>query len=267
MAGTRPDFTPLYYRIEESLRERITSGEFREGDRLPSETELAAQFRTTRVTVRQALTRLVFEGLIVREPGRGSFVGRPRLESTLETSVQQGFEEQMESRGAKVTFTLLAFEGVEAPPAVAKTLGLTDGAQAHRLERLRFVDDALVSYEVRYIRADLAVRIPPEALREQSAFQLMEVSAGVPIGSVAVTVRASAATTAVARKLTIAPRSPLLVREHVFYDPAANPMLCGEAIYRADKYQFSYTIRRTPGAVPPPLRSGHEVTATGVRIS
>src|SRR3546814_20548676 len=67
-------FTPIYYRIQEAMRRRIVEGEFQPGARLPSESELARDFGTTRVTVRHALIRLVYDGLIERRSGRGTFV-------------------------------------------------------------------------------------------------------------------------------------------------------------------------------------------------
>lgn len=239
-----PDFTPLYYRIEERLRARIAAGEFREGDRLPSETELAREFTTTRVTVRQALTRLVFEGLIVRETGRGTFVAPARVESTVETSIQQSFEEQMESKGSKVTFRILGFDPTPAPPAVAKSLGVAAGEAVYRLERLRFVDGELLGLEVRYLVADLGAKIPREALADHSAIGLVELSANTPIGHIAVSVRASTATAELARKLAIRRGSAVLIRDHAFLGLDGRPLLCGEAVYRGDKYQVSYTLRK-----------------------
>jgi DNA-binding GntR family transcriptional regulator len=239
-----PDFTPLYYRIEERLRARIAAGEFREGDRLPSETELAREFKTTRVTVRQAFTRLVFEGLIVRETGRGTFVAPARVESTVETSIQQSFEEQMESKGSKVTFGILGFEPTPAPPAVAKSLGVAAGEAVYRLERLRFVDGELLGLEVRYLVADVGARIPQEALADHSAISLVELSASTPIGRIAVSVRASTATAELARKLQIPRGSAVLIRDHAFLGLEGRPLLCGEAVYRGDKYQVSYTLRK-----------------------
>jgi len=238
------DFTPLYYRIEERIRARIVAGEAREGDRLPSETELAREFRTTRVTVRQALARLVFEGLIVRAAGRGTFVARPRVESTVETSIQQSFEEQMESKGSKVTFRLLGFAPVPAPPAVAKTLGLAAGARPYRLERLRYVDGELLGVEVRYLAPEVGARIPPESLTTQSAIDLVEISASRPIGRIVVAVRAATASAALARTLAIRRGSAVLVREHAFLGLDGRALLCGEAVYRGDKYQVSYTLRK-----------------------
>ena len=64
---------PLYARIEEGLRSRIAAQQLVSGDRLPSENELAQQFATTRATVRQAMARLEFEGLITRR-----WLGNPR---------------------------------------------------------------------------------------------------------------------------------------------------------------------------------------------
>jgi GntR family transcriptional regulator len=247
-----PDFTPLYYRIEERLRGRIAAGEFGEGDRIPSETELAREFTTTRVTVRQALTRLVFEGLIVRQAGRGTFVAPARVESTVETSIQQSFEEQMESKGSKVTFRVLGFVPVPAPPAVAKRLGVAAGEPVHRLERLRLVDGELLGLEVRYLAADLGARVPREALAEHSALGLVEQSASTPIGRIAVAVRAANASAELARKLEIPRGSAVLVRDHVFFGLDGRPLLCGEAVYRGDKYQVSYTLRKGSGRSPAP---------------
>ena len=67
-------FVPIYVRIQERIRAAIAEGTLAPGDRVWSEAELASEFRTTRSTVRHALDRLVFEGLIVRQVGRGSFV-------------------------------------------------------------------------------------------------------------------------------------------------------------------------------------------------
>lgn len=238
------DFTPIYYRIEESLRGRIAAGEFREGDPLPSEATLAREFKTTRGTVRQALARLVFEGLIVREVGRGTFVSRPKVESHVDTSIQQSFEEQMESKGSSVTFRVLGFDRVPASPGVAEKLGLAPGEPVYRLERLRFVDGELLGLEVRHIVARLGARMRPDALEHRSAVALVEETLGTPIATMGLSIRASAATKELSRTLEVTRGSPLLIREHTFFDLEGRPVLFGEAIYRGEKYQISYTVGR-----------------------
>ncbi|MCM3782052.1 GntR family transcriptional regulator [Neobacillus mesonae] len=68
---------PLYKRIQEDLRRRIHSGELKEGDMVPSEKELAAQYEVSQITSKNALNGLVEEGLLVRYRGRGTFVREP----------------------------------------------------------------------------------------------------------------------------------------------------------------------------------------------
>ncbi|WP_407647400.1 GntR family transcriptional regulator [Gracilibacillus salitolerans] len=65
---------PLYEVLYENLKEDITSGVYKEGDRVPSEKELSKQYDVSRITTKKALELLAGEGLIIRHPGRGSFV-------------------------------------------------------------------------------------------------------------------------------------------------------------------------------------------------
>src|SRR5579872_6100582 len=74
---------PLYRRISDELRAKIESGEYRPGDRLPSELELARAHNVSRITSRQALDLLGSEGLLVRRQGMGTFVTVPRVTQPL----------------------------------------------------------------------------------------------------------------------------------------------------------------------------------------
>ena len=66
--------TPLYLQLEEILRQEILSGSRREGDKLSTENELVEQYKVSRITVRRAVEELCEEGLVVRHPGKGTFV-------------------------------------------------------------------------------------------------------------------------------------------------------------------------------------------------
>src|SRR6266550_3730532 len=86
---------PLYVQIQRRIRNDIAAGAHTAGDKLPSESELASEFHTTRTTVRHALSQLVFEGLIVRHVGRGSFVAeRGTFRSPIDSRHCLSFEEQ-----------------------------------------------------------------------------------------------------------------------------------------------------------------------------
>ncbi|KRF21553.1 GntR family transcriptional regulator [Paenibacillus sp. Soil787] len=68
------DSRPIYERIFETLREEIIQRKYNVGDRVPSEKELADEYNVSRITSKKALEMLAEERLIVRKPGRGSFV-------------------------------------------------------------------------------------------------------------------------------------------------------------------------------------------------
>jgi len=77
----RSSFVPLYYQLQELLKEQIESGGWKPGDRLPSESELARRYAVSRVVVRQALAILGDDGQIRRVQGRGTFVAEPKLDA------------------------------------------------------------------------------------------------------------------------------------------------------------------------------------------
>ncbi|UGS39214.1 GntR family transcriptional regulator [Capillimicrobium parvum] len=77
----RTSFVPLYYQLQEVLKEQIESGIWSPGESLPSEPELARRFGVSRVVVRQALAILEDDRQIVRIKGRGTFVAEPKLDA------------------------------------------------------------------------------------------------------------------------------------------------------------------------------------------
>jgi GntR family transcriptional regulator len=77
----RTSFVPLYYQLQEVLKEQIESGVWSPGEALPSEPELARRFGISRVVVRQALAILQDDRQIVRFKGRGTFVAQPKLDA------------------------------------------------------------------------------------------------------------------------------------------------------------------------------------------
>src|SRR5439155_12748729 len=76
----RNSFVPLYYQLQELLKEQIESSLWQPGDLLPSEPALARIFGVSRVVVRQALAILEDDRQIVRIKGRGTFVAEPKID-------------------------------------------------------------------------------------------------------------------------------------------------------------------------------------------
>ena len=83
MDCVKPMNAPAYQGIKDFILERIHSGEWAEGDLVPSENELAREFKVARMTVNRALRELTSEQVLTRVQGAGTFVARPKYESTL----------------------------------------------------------------------------------------------------------------------------------------------------------------------------------------
>jgi len=75
---------PLYKQIQQDIRRMITIGKLREGDRIPSEKELADTYHVSQITSKNALIGLMEEGLLVRMQGKGTFVAKQQEHATFE---------------------------------------------------------------------------------------------------------------------------------------------------------------------------------------
>lgn len=238
------DFTPIYARIERHLRDAIASGRLREGDRMPSEPELAREFSTTRSTVARALQQLVFEGVVVRRPGSGTFVAQRSLSAPIDLTRVRSFEEQLAAKGAEITYSLLAFEEREPTDVERDVLHLDSGSRIHALDRLRIVSGKKFSVECRVIPAELGKLITLEMLQSQSIHRILDEHFRLKVHRVEGRIRAGLAKDELARHLDTKPGRPVLIRDYVLFSRDRRPLVCGESYYRED-FQIDYLVQQS----------------------
>ncbi len=236
-------FIPNYYRLETHLRESIRSGALKPGDPVPPESQLCQQFSVSRTTVRHALARLVFEGLIERHRGRGSFVAEPRLEHS---KPFLSFEEEMRARGATTGIKLLDMRTEPAEGKIAEQLGLAEGAAVVVLERLRFVNGQVVGYEIRYLPKRVGDALTSDEIHGQPLVPAIRRILGKPRTRLSLNVTASTVRRNEARVLETKVGAPVLVREHTWYYEPEGPMQYGKSIFRGDRYQMSVDFTAAP---------------------
>lgn len=140
-----------HLRIESWLSSLIASGQLRAGDRLPPEKDLAGHLAVSRMTLRQALSRLESQSLVARRRGAngGTFVTEPRVECDLTGT--PGFTEQMHRSHRRPGARVVLAETVPAPVEVAKELGLLEGDPVHRVLRVRMANDVPIALEDTYL--------------------------------------------------------------------------------------------------------------------
>ena len=233
---------PNYLRVEHYLRDRIRSGELKPGDSIPPEIQLAQKFRISRMTVRQALAGLVYDGLIVRHRRRGSFVAEPRLQHT---SIFPSFEEEMRARGAMASIKFLDMRTEQAGGQAAESLAVPEGTPLTVLERLRLVDGQVVGYEIRYLPERIARALTEDEIHNQPLVPAVRRILGRLHTELALNVTATAARSREARHLGIKAGDSVLVREHTWCVDGEGPVQYGRSIFRGDRYQMSLRFTAT----------------------
>ena len=107
------------------MKQLIEGGEWKPGDKIPSENELCDKFEVSRMTIRQAINNLVEQGYLYRKRGIGTFVQLPKVEQKLQGMT--GFTEDMISRGMNPSSQLLSFRLVPATAKIADRLRIQEG--------------------------------------------------------------------------------------------------------------------------------------------
>jgi len=138
-----------YQRIKEHVLGMIADGTWREGDRIPSEPELARTFGVARMTVNRAVRELTAEQALTRVRGSGTFVAPPRHESTL--VALRSIAAEIRDRGGEHRAEVLALEEVRAAPALAAELGLRAGARVFHSRIVHHEDGRPVQLEERWV--------------------------------------------------------------------------------------------------------------------
>ena len=231
---------PAYLRIQQHFLDLIAAGDLRVGDRLPTEKEIAGDFGTSRATVQTAMSRLVYEGWIQKQAGRGTFVADAARSATIDLNDVRSFEQDADSHGSKVHYRLIRVGRELADEDVASRLGVDAGTSIFSFERLRLVGTAIIGMERRYFPPGIALDFPVEALDSESTHRLVQHFLKQEIGRMEVAIRAVAAGRDISDKIGVKANSPLLLRRHTMFSKSDDVILFGEAFY-CEPFAFRYT--------------------------
>jgi GntR family transcriptional regulator len=232
-----PAYVPHHRRIEQILRERITS--LRPGDRLPSDTELVAEFGVSRMTARSAMQRLAEEGLVARQPGRGSFVAAPSAHRRADRLMT--FSQEMARRGRTPSSRLLTRAIRPSTRREADALDLAAGAPIVEIRRIRLADSEPIALESAILLGSCAGAVMTADLERGSLHEAIARS-GQTLRRGTGTVTAAAATAEDARHLDIRRGDPLLVERRVIADGTGRPIEATESRYPAGRYALDVSF-------------------------
>ena len=237
-AGTAaPAFSPLYQQIQSLLMRSLGQGEWKAGEALPAEPELAQRFKVSQGTVRKALDALTADGLLVRRQGKGTFVA-----THAEAQVQYRFLRLMPDQGAREAMQrrFLDFHRLRAPADIARALDLKAGDGVLQLRRLLLAGGTPVVLDDIWLPARLFKGLTAERLSAYRGpmYGLFEAEFGVQMIRAEEKIRAFAAGETESALLGVAVHAPLLLVERRSFTYADRPVELRRGLYRTDAHYY-----------------------------
>jgi GntR family transcriptional regulator len=250
---------PLRATIAGRAEERIRSGDWSPGDRLPPERELCRQLDVSRATLRQALAELEQRGLVTRHQGRGTFVARPRVQQDLARFFSLG--EALRARGLALASRVLAVGIVEAGRSLAGELGVLPGDPLVRLQRLRSVEAEPLTLEDTHLPAAPFPGLEERDFARRSLYDVLAEDYGCVVASAVESLEPVILTPGEASLLGVPRNAPALLVRRVTTDRAGRRVEHAQALLRGDRARL--LLRRSVGEVGGPAPSA-EAPAGGL---
>jgi len=232
----------LRHSLAQELRQRIRAGEWRPGERMPSEPELARRRTVSRSTMRAAITLLEEEGFVNRKHGSGTYVThRPALPNELGRNF--GVTSMIASTGLEPG-TVEESAGAEpAPAAVAETLGVAVGDEVSTLRRVRTADGRRVVDVTDWCRMD---HLAPDDLPEAGSIYAALAARGLAVDHGVAHLTPRNADGDLARRLGVPRGTLLLTIDQIDRTADGVAVLVSREHHLADAFTFTL-LRRGPG--------------------
>ncbi|MBY4768857.1 GntR family transcriptional regulator [Burkholderia ambifaria] len=236
-ASPSPTFSPLYQQIKSLITQSLESGEWKPGEIIPSEVELAARYKVSQGTVRKAIDELAAENLVVRRQGKGTFVATHN-----EDRAQFRFLRLLADDGAEHPHVsrLLECRRLRAPAEIARQLDLKPADPVVQVRRLLEFDSEVTVLDEIWLPGTMFRGLTFERLSEYKGplYAMFETEFGTRMIRATEKIRAVAAEPAVADLLHVPAGFPLLSVERVSYTYGDRPVEVRRGWYVTTGYYY-----------------------------
>lgn len=240
-----PGPMPLYYQLEQAVKERIQKHDFRPGDLLPTEEKLCETYGVSRTTVRRALDSLLAQRVIARRRGVGTFVAQPP--GSARSMRLMGSLEELLTYPGFLSYRALSRTESPPPAAIAGALGLPDSAKAVCLEVIGYLDRKPFAYSRFYFpewvgamigKADAKVGLPIIRIVEQKISQRIVRAEQI--------VKPMLADAVTAKHLGLKSKTPLLEVVRTYYAASDRPVEVAVVRYHPERYHYTIELVTHP---------------------
>lgn len=226
---------PLYHQLKTLILREIETGRWKPDEQLPSEAQLSARFRVSKITVRQALRELASLGWVRREQGRGTFVQRLALEEGPRKLTS--FTGEMRDHGFVASSQVLDKGIIAAPADVAAKLRLEPADPVFCLRRLRLADGVPMGIQTAYLSMDMVPGIDEISFDGASLYDVLRRRYNLQPVTAKETFVAVAVNSEEAGLLRVPTGSPALAAERETFLRDGVPLEYTHSVMRGDHYR------------------------------
>ena len=232
---------PLHVQTEQLLRDLIDRPEYKKGKYLPNEVDLSKQLGISRNTLRQAINKLVYEGLLIRKKGIGTKVADKSINSKVRNWLS--FSQEMKAMGVEVQNFELHVSEVVPPEEVIEFFNLKNNSKVLKLERLRGKKEGPFVYFVSYFHPRIGVTC--EENFSDPLYEILEKKYSTVAKLSKEVISAILSDEFMGEKLNLEVGAPILKRKRYVYDPGSRPIEYNVGYYRADSFKYTVESERS----------------------
>lgn len=231
------NFSPLYQQIKSLILDALENGQWKPGEMIPSEVELAAKYQVSQGTVRKAIDELALENFVVRRQGKGTFVATHQ-----EDQVQYRFLRLASDDGQAVQTVskTISCEHKSAPKEISKLLNLLDNSKVIHIRRLLLVGSKPIVFEDIWLPADEFSGLTTEVLVDWKGpmYALFESQFGIHMVRATEKLKAVKANLICKELLKVDAEFPLLSVERVSFTYADKPVEVRQGFYSTENHHY-----------------------------
>jgi len=229
---------PLYKKIINQIYQDISLEVYKPGDLLPTESDLIKKYKTSRTTVRKALSSLVEDGIIYRKAGKGSFVQKGFLKKKPQMLLRGSFA-AIQAAAEELKVKVLKFEYLQPPPDVKEKLQLGDSERVLRVERLHFCNEIPFLYSTNFLSEIEGRFLSLSDFENFTVVELLSTKCKQTLKEAIQTFNAVVADNRRSKALNIPVGFPLLSIERISSSVDNRPINLFIGFFRSDSYVFS----------------------------
>lgn len=234
------DGIPLYIQIRESIFQRIKNQDYKAGDQISTEEDLAREFGVSRMTIRHAISQLVQEGILERRQGIGTFVISHQI--TRHYTYLSSFYEEALQQGLNPSSKLLSIQNKKANRQIADLLNIELNEGVYLIKRLRLLNDEPIAINIVWMPSRY-FPLPTNSDVEGSLYAFYE-EYGKSVVLAKQRIEARLATQKQAELLRIQKNSPILYSDRVTYTYDNIPIERVEAFAAGTSYSIEMILYR-----------------------